>query len=85
MQRQFHIFFRLYFVKIFGQPLKTATPVCFPPIRRRSRQIPLHLLYKKKKDAKLTVCIFFLGGNEVSDIELYGYGKETKYVVKIEL
>ena len=26
-----------------------------------------------------------LGGNEVSDIELYGYGKETKYVVKIEL
>lgn len=26
-----------------------------------------------------------LGGNEVSDIELYGYKKDAKYIVKIEL
>ena len=49
--------------------------------------MPKYSLEKNNTNSNLSsgFVLFTNGGNEVSDIELYGYGKESKYVVKIEL
>ena len=43
------------------------------------------LLSTEKQNGQAKMLVRFVGGNKVSDIELYGYKKEAKYIVKIAL
>ena len=49
--------------------------------------MPKYSLEKNNTNSNLSsgFVLFPNGGNKVSDIELYGYRKEAKYIVKIAL